>query len=87
MSIAKSIRIPEEIYEYIDNYNGDGFNQKFCNIIRDAMETEEERNFKISILDNQISQRRKYLEATEKKLREMSNQLRNMYSDMQWGNY
>ena len=40
MSVAKSIRIPEEIYDYINNYSGEGFNQKFVNVIRDARDTE-----------------------------------------------
>lgn len=87
MSIAKSIRIPEEIYDYIEAYNGDGFNQKFCNIIRDARDTETERNATISRLDKQISQQRKYLEETSQKLSDMSRQLHSMYIDMQWSHY
>lgn len=87
MSVAKSIRIPEEIYDYIEAYNGDGFNQKFCNIIRDARDTEADRNATISRLDKQVIERRKYLDETSQKLSEMSGQLRSMYSDMQWGHY
>lgn len=85
MSVAKSIRIPKEIYKYIDNYNGDGFNQKFCNIIRDAMKTEEERKLRISMLDNLIGHREDYLRETEKELLKISNQLREMYLDIQCG--
>lgn len=43
MSVLKSVRVPEEIYEYILSYRGDGFNQKFVNIIRDARDSEEKR--------------------------------------------
>ena len=85
MSVAKSIRIPEEIYYYIMDYNGDGFNQKFINIIRDARDTEEERNATLSILEHQIKSRREYLQKTEQKLQEMSRTVYSMYNDMQYG--
>lgn len=40
-SISKSIRISEEVFNYINNYRGDGFNQKFENIILDYQREEK----------------------------------------------
>jgi len=64
-SISKSIRLTEEIYSYIDSYQGEGFNQKFKNIILDAMLSEQHRKAKLEVLDRQIANK-------ERQLRELS---------------
>lgn len=61
-SISKSIRLTDEVFNYIDGYRGDGFNQKFENIILDAMCSEAERNKALCLLDTRISQRQKELQ-------------------------
>lgn len=40
---AKSIRLSDKVLNYIQAYRGSGFNEKFENIILDAMESEDER--------------------------------------------
>jgi t-SNARE complex subunit (syntaxin) len=82
MSVPKSVRIPEEIYEYINSYSGDGFNQKFVNIIRDARDTEPERNETLAKLNKQISEREKYLKETAKRLDELASELRSLSFDI-----
>ena len=82
MSIAKSVRVPEEIYDYINSYSGEGFNQKFVNIIRDARDTEPERNETLDRLNKQISQREKYLKDTAKRLDELASELRSLSFDI-----
>lgn len=82
MSVAKSIRIPEEIYDYINNYSGEGFNQKFVNVIRDARDTEPERNETLDRLNKQISEREKYLKDTAKRLDELASELRSLSFDI-----
>ncbi|MDW2800413.1 hypothetical protein RZO55_22860 [Clostridium boliviensis] len=82
MSVAKSVRVPEEIYDYINNYSGEGFNQKFVNIIRDARDTEPERNETLDRLNKQISQREKYLKDTAKRLDELASELRSLSFDI-----
>lgn len=39
-NLSKSIRLSEDLYEYINAYHGEGFNEKFRNIIMDAREAE-----------------------------------------------
>lgn len=82
MSVPKSVRIPEEIYEYINSYSGDGFNQKFVNIIRDARDTEPERNETLAKLNKQISERENYLKETAKRLDELASELRSLSFDI-----
>ena len=53
----KSIRLNDHIYNYIINYRGDGFNQKFENIIIDARESEKKRKDEIKELDSLIETR------------------------------
>lgn len=62
-SIAKSIRLTDEVFAYIDGYQGDGFNVKFENIILDAMLAEPTRKKRIKELDQQIARRRKELDS------------------------
>ncbi|MEY8355417.1 hypothetical protein AALB39_26740 [Lachnospiraceae bacterium 54-53] len=82
MSIAKSVRIPEDIYEFIDNYPGEGFNQKFVNIIKDARDSEPERNARLAQLNKQISEREKYIQETGKQFDKMASELRSLSFDM-----
>ncbi|WP_097005490.1 hypothetical protein [Lacrimispora amygdalina] len=82
MSVPKSVRVPEEIYDYINSYSGEGFNQKFVNIIRDARDTEPERNETLDRLNKQISQREKYLKDTAKRLDELASELRSLSFDI-----
>ena len=61
-NVAKSIRMSEKVNDYIVNYRGNGFNEKFQNIILDAMEQESERDLIIQTLDKRIETSRKKLE-------------------------
>lgn len=60
-SNAKSIRISDEVLAYIEKAPGDGFNQKFENIILDAKRTESERKKNVAYYDELIEKRKKQL--------------------------
>lgn len=53
-NIAKSIRLSDQVFEYINNYEGKGFNEKFENIILFALQTEEDRRNRIHDLEQII---------------------------------
>lgn len=53
-SINKSIRLSQHVYDYIMQAPGDGFNQKFENIIIDAKESEARRQETLKMLDDRI---------------------------------
>jgi len=67
-SNSKSIRLSNEVMEYINEYEGKGFNEKFENIILFAMKTEIERKKRVAELDKLISARSQELQAINKDL-------------------
>lgn len=67
--IAKSIRMTSKVYGYIMQAPGNGFNEKFENIILSAMESEPERVKRLESLDNQIESKRNQLYSMESSLR------------------
>ena len=79
--VAKSIRINQKVFSYIEKYKGDGFNEKFENIITDALESEQKRLDKIKQLDKQIDEREKQLRKTMvevNRLQDVANKVGNM---------
>ena len=60
-NISKSIRLSERVYEYIESYEGNGFNQKFENIILFAMEGEIQAQKRLDYLEHIISVRNEEL--------------------------
>ena len=59
----KSIRLSDQVMDYVINFEGDGFNQKFENLVLFCMEQEETRKQKIAFLDQQIAKQYKNLDA------------------------
>lgn len=69
---SKSVRLSDKVMHYIMSYPvGNGFNEKFENIIIYAMETEEYRRREIENLDDQISRKREDYYALCDKLRKL----------------
>lgn len=58
----KSIRLSDQVMDYVINFEGDGFNQKFENLVLFCMEQEETRKQKIAFLDQQIIKQYKKLD-------------------------
>lgn len=56
-NISKSVRLSRKIYDYIESFEGEGFNQKFENIVLFAMEQEEQKMKRVEELDKLISVR------------------------------
>ena len=76
MSVLKSVRVPEEISEYILSYRGNGFNQKFVNIIRDARDSEEKRLSNLKYIDYRIQERQKILDEIDAAVKQLQLKLR-----------
>lgn len=60
---SKSIRVSDEVLNYIQSYRGNGFNEKFENIILDALVSEKERLERVKNLDIQIAEKEEQLTA------------------------
>ena len=58
----KSVRLSDQVVDYVINFEGDGFNQKFENLVLFCMEQEETRKQKIAFLDQQIVKQYKKLD-------------------------
>ena len=58
----KSVRLSDQVMDYVINFEGDGFNQKFENLVLFCMEQEETRKQKIAFLDQQIIKQYKKLD-------------------------
>lgn len=50
----KSVRISDEVLDYIINFEGDGFNQKFENLVLFCMKEAENKRFVIQHLEDEI---------------------------------
>lgn len=55
-NIQKSIRITEKVAQYIEQQNGEGFNEKFCNMVMYCMEKEAELKRQEKLYKNRIEQ-------------------------------
>lgn len=58
----KSIRLSDQVMDYVISFEGDGFNQKFENLVLFCMEQEETKKQKIAFLDKQIVKQYKKLD-------------------------
>ena len=67
----KSVRLSDEVLEYVESFEGDGFNQKFENLVLFCMEQEESKKQRILLLDQQIAKQYKKLYA----LQQLSSQI------------
>lgn len=68
----KSIRLSDQVMNYVINFEGDGFNQKFENLVLFCMEQEEIKKQKIAFLDQQIVKQYKKLDALRQLISKIS---------------
>lgn len=71
-NVQKSIRISEDVAAYIEKQEGNGFNEKLCNMVLYCMEHETEIKKKIAsaekrlnVVEKQINEKQKLLEQLE----------------------
>ena len=67
----KSVRLSDQVMDYVINFEGDGFNQKFENLVLFCMEQEETKKQRLESLDQQITKQYKKLET----VRELSSEI------------
>lgn len=79
----KSVRLSDQVMDYIINFEGDGFNQKFENLVLFCMEQEETKKQKIAFLDQQIVKRYKKLDALGQLMSEIRD-VRKALTHLEW---
>lgn len=62
---AKSVRMTDAVLAYVEAQEGEGFNQKFENMVLFAMKTEQDRKDYIAFLDAQIDRKRDILQSLQ----------------------
>ena len=77
-SNLKSVRLSDQVMDYVINFKGDGFNQKFENLVLFCMEQEEFKKQRITLLDQQIAKRYKKLYA----LQQLSSEIGDVRRDL-----
>lgn len=61
----KSVRLSDQVMDYVINFEGEGFNQKFENLVLFCMEQEESKKQRITLLDQQIAKQYKKLDVLQ----------------------
>lgn len=80
--IQKSIRMTEQIYKVIDDFEGKGFNEKFQNFVLHAIESEDNRQVKLQRLDKEIAERERTLDGMKSKIDDTVKSLREISVDI-----
>lgn len=68
----KFVRLSDQVMDYVINFEGDGFNQKFENLVLFCMEQEETKKQKIAFLDQQIVKQYKKLDTLRQLISKIS---------------
>ncbi|MBO5093192.1 MAG: hypothetical protein J6C33_02410 [Lachnospiraceae bacterium] len=76
----KSVRMTDKVYEYVQAFEGEGFNQKFENMVLYFMEYENQKKRTIQELDKQIAARWDELKQLEQGKVLMDDALRSLQS-------
>ena len=74
-SIAKSVRLTQEVFDYIDSAPGNGFNEKFENIILEAKRGESDRKKELARLDKKIERQQRSMKR-KKQMQKLKKQSR-----------
>lgn len=61
----KSVRMTDAVLAYVEAQDGDGFNQKFENMVLFAMKTEQDRKNRIAYLDAEIARKQDILQSLQ----------------------
>lgn len=61
-NIAKSVRLSNEVFDYVSEFKGNGFNEKFENLVLFCMKTEVERKKRLDELEKLIKSRSEQLD-------------------------
>lgn len=79
----KSVRLSDQVMDYVINFEGEGFNQKFENLVLFCMEQEESKKQRIALLDQQIARQYKKLYALQQ-LSSKIGDVRRALTDLEW---
>ena len=79
----KSVRLSDQVMDYVINFEGEGFNQKFENLVLFCMEQEESKKQRITLLDQQIAKQYKKLDVLQQISSEIGD-VRKALTNLEW---
>ena len=82
----KSVRLSDEVLEYVESFEGDGFNQKFENLVLFCMKTEKQKRRTIEDCDHMIRLKYRKLDVLndlQRDARIMTKQFLSMQHDLE----
>lgn len=56
-SILKSVRLTDEVFSYVQSFEGNGFNEKFENLVLFCMKSEKAKRERLDLLDKRIAEK------------------------------
>lgn len=83
--VTKSLRLPEDLCDYISTYRGDNFTEQFCNIVEDMLNSEPKRLQRLEILDKEIKEREAYAGRLQSEIKRVGEELSALGRDVRWG--
>ena len=79
----KSVRLSDQVMDYVINFEGEGFNQKFENLVLFCMEQEETKKQRITLLDQQIAKQYKKLDVLQQ-ISSKIGDVRSALTNLEW---
>ena len=79
----KSVRLSDQVMDYVINFEGEGFNQKFENLVLFCMEQEESKKQRITLLDQQIAKQYKKLDVLQQ-ISSKIGDVRSALTNLEW---
>lgn len=79
----KSVRLSDQVMDYVINFEGEGFNQKFENLVLFCMEQEESKKQRITLLDQQIAKQYKKLDVLQQ-ISSKIGDVRMAFTNLEW---
>lgn len=79
----KSVRLSDQVMDYVINFEGEGFNQKFENLVLFCMEQEESKKQRIILLDQQIAKQYKKLDVLQQ-ISSKIGDVRSALTNLEW---
>lgn len=69
----KCVRMSDDILKIVEDFKGDGFNEKFENLVIDFKKTIPQREMRLKDIDEKLKRKIKEIEQIEKKIYELNN--------------
>lgn len=82
--IQKSVRLPEDLVEYVNAQKGRDFSKKLINLLTDIREGDAERQRQLQYYDKQICEYRNRLDDLRHKVYDASELLRRLSSPLSY---